>query len=137
MGKRWSGGCGKKWFVRRARAVSCDQVLSVPLCCPRTPRDLSPIEVVKIQQQVAVQMIWSSMAKAMIDKSEMPGAASALCQGSGLEGLENNITIIIVIVSIVNISTIIFVIMLLPWHHGHVCVICIFGFEDFLVPCCQ
>ena len=25
------------------------------------------------------------------------------------------------------ISTIIFVIMLLPWHHGHVCVICIFG----------
>ena len=67
-----------------------------------TPRDLSPIEVVKIQQQVAVQMIWSSMAKAMIDKSEMPGAASALCQGSGLEGLENNITIIIVIVTIVN-----------------------------------
>ena len=63
-----------------------------------TPRDLSPIEVVKIQQQV----IWSSMAKAMIDKSEMPGAASALCQGSGLEGLENNITITIVIVSIVN-----------------------------------
>ena len=67
-----------------------------------TPRDLSPIEVVKIQQQVAVHLIWSSMAKAMIDKSEMPGAASALCQGSGLEGLENNITIIIVIVSIVN-----------------------------------
>ena len=36
VGKRWSGGCGKKWFVRRARPVSCDQVLSVPLCCPRT-----------------------------------------------------------------------------------------------------